>query len=193
MEDALPVESQAPTTSTAVPGVPVAGRASPGSDADPSIDAVRDLLARFDRSLGELHEDPSVLLRPDDSVLADFAAVVPAGAVLADDVRTQVLDRLSRGESIPAVEGVTPYVHHVVTATADGGDRIEFTWCGWSPGVVVDSVTGAVVDDAVGHGTGTGVADRIDGRWMLSSLDETSYETSPAGSSDPCPAAGDRP
>lgn len=178
----------APPTTAAPTGAADVGASSDGTDPDgDAVAAVADLLSRFDRSLGELHSDPSVLLRPDDPVLADLAGVVPSGAVLADDVRSQVLDRLSRGESIPAAAGMEPYVHHAVTAAFDGTDRIEFTWCGWSPGVVVDSATGAVVDDVVGHGTGTGVAERFDGRWMLSSLDETSYEALTAGSPDPCP------
>src|SRR5690606_34865236 len=97
--------------------------------------------------------------------------------------------RAARGESIPGEDRQLPYVHHAIDTDAEGADRVTFTWCSWSPGVVRDTATGAVVDDTVGHGTGTGVAERIAGTWMLSSLDESTLDLLPAGTADPCPGA----
>lgn len=135
----------------------------------------------------QFHSDPSVFQRTADPLLAQWAAVVPPGAVLADDIRTQILRRLSAGESIPSNGDQLAYVHHVTSATPETPDRIRFTWCSWSPGIVVRTATGEVVDDVVGNSTGTGLVDRIGGTWMLSSLDELTYEGLPAGSTDPCP------
>ena len=115
--------------------------------------------------------------------------VVPVGVVLFDDIRSQLAGRAARGESILGEDRQLPYVHHGIDADAEGADRVTFTWCSWSPGVVRDTATGAVVDDTVGQGTGTGVAERIDGTWMLASLDESTLDLLPAGTADPCPGA----
>jgi hypothetical protein len=151
---------------------------------------VQDVLSRYDRVVTALHADPAVLLRPGDPLLAEWATVVPAGAVLADDVRTSVLGRLERREAIPVVDGRPSYVHHAGAVHAESPDRLTFDWCGWSPGVVRDVASGAVVDDGVGASRGTGVVERIDGRWVLSSLDQISIEVLAPGSPDPCPIGG---
>lgn len=154
---------------------------------------VADVLDRYDRVLARLHADPAAMNRPGDPVgselLGELGRVVPAGAVLFDDIRSQLAGRAARGESIPVEDRQLPYVHHGIDADAEGADRVTFTWCSWSPGVVRDTATGAVVDDTVGQGTGTGVAERIDGTWMLASLDESTLDLLPAGTADPCPGA----
>jgi len=154
---------------------------------------VADVLDRYDRVLARLHADPAAMNRPGDPVgselLGELGRVVPAGAVLFDDIRSQLAGRAARGESIPGEDRQLPYVHHAIDADVEGADRVTFTWCSWSPGVVRDTATGAVVDDTVGHGTGTGVAERIAGTWMLSSLDESTLDLLPAGTADPCPGA----
>jgi len=149
--------------------------------------AVDDVLGRFDRVVTRFHRDPSVFQRAADPLLVEWASVVPPGAVLADDIRTQLLRRLNAGEAIPANGNELAYVHHVTDATAETEDRISFTWCSWSPGIVASTRTGEVVDDVVGHSTGTGLIDRIGGTWMLSSLDEVTYVGLPPASNDPCP------
>ncbi len=151
---------------------------------------MQDVLIRYDRVVTELHGDPSAFLREGDPLLAEWAAVVPPGAVLADDVRTAVLGRLSRGEAIPVVDGALSYVHHAGSVHAESPDRLTFDWCGWSPGVVRDVTTGAVVDDGVGASQGSGVVDRIEGGWVLSSLDQTDLAVLAPGSPDPCPTGG---
>ena len=191
----------APTTPTAEPATtdPAAAAptpATPSSDGDGDADGtgptatVRAVLDRYDRVVAALHAEPAALLRPGDPLLAEWAAVVPPGAVLADDVRSTVLDRLARGEHIPPVDGALPYVHHVVAAAADGDERIEFDWCGWSPGIVRDVRSGAVVDDGVGATTGTGVVERTGATWALSALDQHTLDVLPPGSPDPCATAG---
>jgi len=148
---------------------------------------VQEVLDRYDRVVTGLNADPAVLLRPDDPLLTEWAATVAPGSVLGDDVRSQVLERLRSGQAIPVRRGERSYVHHVAEVTAASADRITFSWCGWSPGVVRSVATGAVTDDAVSHGVGTGVVEKSAGSWVLSSLDESSYDVLPAGSPDPCP------
>lgn len=190
------------TAGTAATSVPAAAEpaAAPGRSTTPptttsddrstwstAATTVDDVLGRFDRVVTRFHSDPSVFGRSADPLLAEWASVVPPGAVLADDIRTQVLRRLRAGEAIPANGDALAYVHHVTAATAETDEQISFTWCSWSPGVVRHTSTGEVVDDVVGHSTGTGIVNRIDGAWMLSSLDEVTYEGLPPNSTDPCP------
>ncbi|UDY35415.1 hypothetical protein [Dermatobacter hominis] len=199
-EAVRPVDPGAGSTTTTQPPGPdhdasptAAGAAVPAGVSDPPHDdpaaTVQDVLARYDRVVTALHGDPSAFLRPGDPLLAEWVAVVPPGAVLADDIRTDVLGRLTRGEAIPVEGGRLSYVHHAVGAQAVGPDRLSFTWCGWSPGVVRDVATGSVVDDGVAAAAGTGTVERTAGGWVLASLDQTSIDVLPAGSPDPCPAA----
>lgn len=182
---ALPSSDTTPTV-PATPAAPAGTAVIP----DPSIRTVQDVLDRYDLVVTGLHADPGVFLRPGDPLLAAWAAVVADGAVLADDVRSQVIDRLRRGEAIPVRSGERSYVHHVQAVTDAAPDRITFSWCGWSPGVVRDTATGAVTDDVVSHGVGTGIVEHLDGKWVLSALDETSYDVLPSGTADPCPGTG---
>lgn len=186
--------------STSAPPLPAATTpvtTEPATAGGPG-ETARDVLDRYDRVLARLHARPAAVAHPGDpagaELLSELDRVVPPGAVLADDVRSQLAGRAARGEAIPFDGSTLPYVHRPVDATAEGPDRVSFTWCSWSPGVVRDLSSGAVIDDAVGHGTGTGVAERIGGTWMLSSLDEATLELLPPGRPDPCPvASGARP
>lgn len=99
---------------------------------------VADVLDRYDRVLARLHADPAAMNRPGDPVgselLGELGRVVPAGAVLFDDIRSQLAGRAARGESIPVEDRQLPYVHHGIDADVEGADRVTFTWCSWSPG-----------------------------------------------------------
>ena len=197
---ATPDESAIPGTSAPSAPAPSEPGVTPGPSTTPptttaddrstwssAATTVDDVLVRFDRVVTRFHSDPSVFGRGTDPLLAEWASVVPPGAVLADDIATQVRRRLRSGEAIPANGDALAYVHHVTAATAETDEQISFTWCSWSPGVVRHTSTGEVVDDVVGHSTGTGIVNRIDGAWMLSSLDEVTYEGLPPNSTDPCP------
>jgi hypothetical protein len=200
--DAVALDAADPTSGPAPMPEPARAGATPSPAPTGDVpggagaaDRVRAVLERYDRVVTALHADPAALLRPGDPLPAEWAAVVVPGTVLADDVTADVLGRLERGEWIPAEPGAVSYLHHLVEVLAAGPERVSFRWCGWSPGIVRDVRTGAVVDDAVGVSEGRGVVERTPDGWMLTSLDQTALDLRPAGSPDPCPSGppeGDR-
>lgn len=148
---------------------------------------VDEALGRYDRTLTALLRDPTALVRPDDQVLAAWTATISPGAVLLDDVRDLVAGHLAGGRRVEPPEGRDrSYSHRAVTAEWSGADVIEFTWCGVSPGVVRNASTGSVLDDGLGHATGSGRLRRTGDTWLVDSLDEATIEILPADSPDPC-------
>lgn len=178
------------TTPTSEPTADVAA-AGGGSDRAASLHVVDDALGRYDRSLTALLRDPGALDRPDSPTVTAWRATVAAGAILADDIAADVAARRSAGQVVVAPDGIDrSYVHRATDV--DGGQAgdptgIRFTWCGWSPGIVRDAASGAILDDRVAHATGSGVLQQVGPTWVLASLDEATLEVLPAGSADPCP------
>lgn len=153
------------------------------------------VLDAYDRTLMTLLADPTALLGDDDPRVAAWLATMSPGAVLADDVRAVVAGRAAAGQRVDPPPGTDrSYVHRAVRidpappSSETSADVVRFTWCGWSPGIVTDVASGAVVDDTVAHVGGTGRVRRIDGAWRLDSLDQDSIEVLTPGSGDPCPA-----
>ena len=169
--------------------------AGTGTDtADDPTRIVDEVLARYDRTLTALLRDPGAVMRTDDPVLTAWRATIGPGAILADDIRNLAAERLGAGQIVEPPRGQDrSYLHRVVSIDDSGSrgpeptERISFSWCGWSPGIVRDAKTGAVVDDGVGHATGTGTVRRFGTTWLLDSLDESTIDVLAAGSPDPCP------
>lgn len=175
------------------------GAGSPSTTAPPAADesdrrTVQQVLDRYDRAVTALNADPSAIMRPGDALVTGLDAVVPPASVLAADVRSAVAERLAAGERVrPPRGGALSWLHHTTATAGPDGDsdsgEITFEWCSWSPGVAVDTTSGSVTDDSVGHATGTGTVALAGADWTLTSLDQTSLEVLPAGSPDPCPGA----
>lgn len=195
--EAPPPTAQPSTTGSSEPAPRTDPAATSGAapvTPDGRITVVDAVLDRYDRTLTAVLRHPGDALRDGDPAFAAWSATVAPGAVLADDIRSVVTGRAGAGEAVePPTAGQLSYVHRAVSIHADSAsvdpDALSFTWCGWSPGVVHDTATGAVADDGVSHTTGTGTLRRVGQNWLLASLDETTIEVLPAGSPDPCPAA----
>ncbi len=168
------------------------GSVATGAAADQAR-IVEGVLRRYDDALTSLLRDPGTAARVDEPTPSGWRATIAPGAILADDIGDVAAARQAAGEVVEPPAGQDrSYLHRVVSVDVSGpdapADRIEFTWCGWSPGIVRDAATRLVVDDRVAHTTGTGAARSIDGTWLLDSLDESTIDLMAPGSPDPCRA-----
>jgi hypothetical protein len=149
---------------------------------------VTDVLARYSAALDGLVADPASI-EPTSPALAAWQAVVVPGGPLDRDVLSGVRRRLQEEQVVigPGPEGYA-YRHRPVEVLESSADRVRFRWCVHAPGVARTIADGAVVDDEVGHATGTGRAVRdTSGRWVLDALEQEELRVLPTGRPDPCP------
>ncbi|MFN7148670.1 MAG: hypothetical protein ACK4V6_04235 [Microthrixaceae bacterium] len=151
---------------------------------------VSEVLDRYGVVLTELAADPSIDLA---RFATRWSTVADPSSPFSQDMLHILVARVRVDQMIirPGPDGRS-YVHRPVRITTVDDDTIDFTWCGYSPGIGVHVVTGEVLDDAVGHASGTGRLVRAEGRWLLDTLDQDQLVALPAGSGDPCASGGDR-
>ena len=152
------------------------------------MDTVADLLSRYSSALDQLVADPASI-EPTSTALAAWHAVVVPGGPLDRDVMSGVRRRLQEEQVVigPGPEGYA-YRHRPVEVLESSVDRVRFRWCVHAPGVARTIADGVVVDDEVGHATGTGRAVReASGRWVLDALEQEELRVLPTGRPDPCP------
>ncbi|HTO00668.1 MAG TPA: hypothetical protein VL068_08335, partial [Microthrixaceae bacterium] len=158
---------------------------------------VSELLGRYDYLVTQLAILPAVSADRNSPARLEWARLVPSESALHNSVLDQLVNRrLTDGTRLlPGPDGVS-FRHHVErTSTRDDGS-IEFSWCGYSPGIRINATTGAVVDDEVAHIRGVGRADRDqwdNSVWILDAFDQLDLNVLPAGSGDPCDAGADSP
>lgn len=183
---------ESPTTSSTPPGSEstTGGAGTVAADDQRRARAVAvDLLDRYGRVLTALAADPAVdLVR----FAASWADVADPGSPFSRDMLRSLVERVRDDRMIvlPGPDGRS-YLHRPVRITAVDGDAIGFTWCGYSPGIGVHVETGAVLDDAVGHASGTGRLVRSGDRWLVDALDQEQLVALPPGAPDPCVSGGD--
>ena len=185
-----PASGARATTAPAAPAAPTAPTptTAAGDGSTSGRRAVDEVLVRYDRALTELAAAPDAVADPMHPLRAAWNAVVTPGTSLADDVTAAITARRRDGVIVGPGPGGLSYRHRALSTSRGADGSVGFTWCGWSPGVGRNAVTGTVVDDAVAHAHGTGQARPTPGGWMLDALDQTDLTVLPAGSPDPCPA-----
>ena len=144
---------------------------------------------RYDELVTRLAADPVAMLDPLHPVRVEWSTLVPADSALSTDVLGQlVIGPAARGTRLVPDEHGYSYRHRSLSMGPVVERTVEFTWCGYSPGVRVDTMSGRVVDDAVAyvHGTGRLVLD-VAG-WVIDALDHLRIDVQAPGSGDPCPA-----
>lgn len=152
------------------------------------MDTVTDVLSRYSSALDQLVADPASV-EPTSPALAAWHAVVVPGGPLDRDVLSGVRRRLQQEQVVigPGPEGYA-YRHRPVEVLESSVDRVRFRWCVHAPGVARTIADGVIVDDEVGHATGTGRAVReTSGRWVLDALEQEELRVLPTGRPDPCP------
>lgn len=157
-------------------------------DSGDQMATVTDVLARYSAALDQLVADPASI-EPTSPALAAWHAVVVPGGPLDRDVLSGVRRRLQEEQVVigPGPEGYA-YRHRPVDVLESSADRVRFRWCVHAPGVARTIADGVVVDDEVGHATGTGRAVRdTSGRWVLDALEQEELRVLPTGRPDPCP------
>lgn len=193
--------STAPTTSSSAapsPSVTAAvGDTAPVSTDDASTDTttthasvlVDELLLRYDTLVTRLADDPATMIDPTNATRLEWNQLVPADTALSADVLEQlVVDPVAeQTRLVPAPDGFS-YRHRSLSVAEQVGDIIEFTWCGYSPGVRVDARSATVLDDAVAFVHGSGRLQLDPTGWTIDALDHLSLEVHAPGSADPCPA-----
>lgn len=165
------------------------GSTHPNDAADLAV--VRALLARYDDLVTQLAVQPSTSLDPGAPIRLEWSELVPAESALSNSV----LDQLVRGpvlagtRLLPGPDGVS-FRHHVDRTSRRDDASIEFSWCGYSPGIRIETATGKVIDDQVAHIRGIGRADRSQFNselWVLDAFDQLDLKVLPPESGDPCP------
>ncbi len=194
--DSDPAASADPTDSGAPDGPhdsddapPVAGVSPPDDDrsADRARAAVTQVLAAYGQVLSQMSSDPAGAPPPGSPLRGRWDELVVAGSVLSEEL----LDRTSRRALqdrmvIEPDESGASFLHRPVELLSVAPDEVSFTWCGWSPGIGRSVDTGQVMDDAVGHATGTGRIVTRNGGWRLAALDQEQLTLLAPGSADPC-------
>jgi hypothetical protein len=140
--------------------------------------------------LTELAADPALDL---GRFAARWSSVADPTSAFSHDMLNALTSRVRDDQMVVRPgPGGRSYVHRPTRITAVDDDAIDFTWCGYSPGIGVHIVTGEVLDDAVGHAAGTGRLVRDGQRWLLDTLDQEQLTVLPPGSGDPCSTGGAR-
>jgi hypothetical protein len=148
------------------------------------------VLDRSGGALTELAADAAIDLA---RVAALWSTVADPSSAFSRDMLETLVTRVRDDQMvIRPGPGGRSYLHRPVRITTVGDDEIRFTWCGYSPGIGVHVATAEVLDDAVGHASGTGRLVHADGRWLLDTLDQHRLVALPAGSGDPCAAGAER-
>lgn len=149
-----------------------------------------EVLDRYGVVLTELAADAAIDL---DRFATRWSTVADPSSAFSRDMLHTLVTR-SRDDQMVIQPGPAgrSYVHRPVQITTVDDDQIDFTWCGYSPGIGVHVVSGEVLDDAVGHASGTGRLVQADGRWLVDTLDQDHLVALPAGSDDPCATGGGR-
>jgi hypothetical protein len=184
-----------PSTTSDADGLDVDGpttdRGADGSAEDGrrrALSVTGELLDRYGRVLTALAADPAVDL---GRFAASWSDVADPGSTFSRDMLRTLVARVRDDRMIVLPgPGGRSYLHRPVTITAIDDASIDFTWCGWSPGIGVHVETKAVLDDAVGHASGTGRLVRSGDRWLLDRLDQEQLVALPPGSPDPCTSGG---
>ena len=149
-----------------------------------------EVLATYGRVLSQMSTDPAGAPLPGSPLRAEWDAVVVAGSVLSGELLDRTTRRALQERMViePDDSGVS-FLHRPVDLLAVAPDEVSFTWCGWSPGIGRSVDTGQVVDDAVGHATGTGRIVATDAGWRLAALDQEELRLLAPDSADPCTAS----
>lgn len=189
-----PADPSVGSSGSGSPAGPTYGVGGTMTDNPADVEAVRALLVRYDDLVTRLAVAPARSADRSSPIRAEWAKLVPVESALSSDVLNHlVAGPLAAGTRLLPGPGGVSFRHHVERTGRRDDDSIEFTWCGYSPGIRVDAASGAVLDDQVAHLRGIGRADRDPTdptRWMLDSFDQLDMVVLPAGSTDPCPGAG---
>ena len=149
---------------------------------------VAQLLVRYSQIVTDLAEHPDLASDPLSEQRVRLDALVPPQSTLSVDVLSQLVlnPAADLTRVIPASTGLSySYRPLKVSSSADG--LINFTWCGYSPGVRVSQTSGEVLDDSVAQLQGTGSVRAAGSDWVIDSLDHLEVTVLPPGSTDPCP------
>jgi len=186
-----PVDEARPSNSAgagAAEGAPPSNpQGAPGA-ARATLAEIDAALLRYDELVTRLAADPVATSDPAHPARIEWATLVPVGTMLAEDVIEQLVSGPAAEGTrlVPPPEG-SSYRHRALSVASAQDDGVEFSWCGYSPGVRVDLATGAVVDDDVAYVHGSGRLRPGPGGWVIDALDHLALEVHPPGSPDPCP------
>lgn len=177
------------TTSAPAPGPVISGSPDP-TTSDHAATVVDEVLARYGTVLDELSAEPTGAPAPGTPGRQRWDEVVVASSALSDDVLSRLHRRaIEEGVVVvPGPEGVA-YRHRATSIRSASDTRIDFEWCGWSPGIGRSIDTGEVVDDEVAHSTGSGQLTHDGVRWRLAALDQLDLVLLGPGAGDPCTEA----
>lgn len=186
---ATPLEVAPERPDDAAPSPPRPGHDTGGATTEEpqaALAVLDEVLTGYSAALDRLVAHPSAL-EPGGAALGAWHDVVQTGTALDHEVLDGVRRRLLDGVVVEPGPGGYAYRHRPVRVLSAGPTAIDFTWCVHAPGVARRTADGVVVDDEVGHATGSGrVEEDTTGRWRLVALDQEQLQVLPAGGADPC-------
>ncbi len=165
------------------------------------LNEIGNVLESYDRVLTELSANPQTAADDQSPVIVRWHSVVLPGTRLDEEIRTRTLTnhranhmvvrppaerdrRNSRGRESEALS----WIHSVVEIndTTNPG-QIDFSYCGYSPGIGYHERTGEVIDNQRATTRGSGRTTRQpDGRILLSSLVDEELLLLGTGEANPC-------
>lgn len=169
--------------------VPAPGPAS----ADATLAVVQSVLDGYDTVLTTVAADPLGASTQGNPALDAWYAVVQPTSSFSVTMLTELRERAMLESTVvaPGPDGFA-YRHHVLRTedhpvSTGSGTTVSFTWCGHSPGIGIDTTSGAVVDDVVAVSNGTGELIDEGAGWRLATLDTADIVIEAPGTPDPCP------
>jgi hypothetical protein len=172
------VEDETPTTQPA------------SSDESAVRPYIEDLLAAWDAAMTPILGDPRAVADDSESPLREelaesFTVDSPSMSNLDDLLATYI----SQDTGIhPGPNGLVQETTMLHFTEAPDDDHVSFVFCSFSDGIEYALSTGEERPPSVGVRQGSGAAARVDGRWLLESLQQLGFEEHPAGTANPCPA-----
>ena len=162
---------------------------------DPNVNVasrseIADQLRKLDKSLTALTGDPLAAADPTSAAVAQWRGAVVGGSYFDNDVRTSIVtDGRDNRLAYRPGDGNTSFSHTLLEIISGSNDQVEFTYCGYAPGIGYHLDTGEILDDdrAVFHGTGV-VQRQSDGSLLIAEFGHTKLRLLSSQENNPCPA-----
>jgi hypothetical protein len=158
---------------------------------------IEDLLAAWDDAMTPILGDPQAVADdPESPERAELAESFTQNSPYVEDLGELLAGYISQDTGLrPGPSGRVQETQLLDFTEVPDDDHVSFVFCTFTDGVDFALSTGEERPPTVGIRQGAGTAVRVEGAWLLDSLQRLGFEEKPAGTPNPCPdlvAAEDR-
>jgi hypothetical protein len=159
------------------------------SDADAVRPYIEDLLSAWDEAMTPILGDPQTVQDdPDSPLRADLAESFTSGSPYVADLNAFLAGYVDQDAGLsPGPSGLVQTTTFLDFTQVPDDDHVSFVFCTFTDGVDFALSTGEEEPLTVGVRQGAGTAVRVEGRWLLDTLQRLGFEEKPAGTPNPCP------